>query len=289
MRATLIVNPCSHRVTEERLRAVARELGRVRELAVVRTERRGHATELAREAAGDAIFAYGGDGLFNEVLNGVTGSVPIGFVPGGHTNVLARALGLPRDPVAAAARLAAARTRRISLGRVNGRRFAFASGVGVGAEAVRRIDELGRTSEGRRAGDLRFAGIVATRLLHGYEPALEIAGFGRAAMVFVSNNAVFTCAGRAPVRLSPEARFELGLDLAAPVRIHLGTLARLVPRLALRRGLAGARGVLFGHDLDRIEVRCDRPRPLQADGEDLGDVEEVVFEAERDAVSVLAP
>ena len=44
---------------------------------------------------------------------------------------------------------------------------------------------------------------------------------------------------------------------------------------------------MTGHDVDRIEVVCDRPQPLQADGEDLGDVEEAVFECERDAVSVL--
>ncbi len=44
---------------------------------------------------------------------------------------------------------------------------------------------------------------------------------------------------------------------------------------------------LVGHDLDRIEVRCDTPLPLQADGEDLGDVEQAVFEAERLAISVL--
>ena len=42
-----------------------------------------------------------------------------------------------------------------------------------------------------------------------------------------------------------------------------------------------------GHDLDRIEIVCDSPLPLHADGEDLGDVDEAVFEAERDAVSVL--
>ncbi|RDI73996.1 Diacylglycerol kinase catalytic domain-containing protein [Gaiella occulta] len=130
VRATLIVNPCASRVTDERLDAVARVLERAGELTIVRTDRRGHATELAREAAGaDAIVAYGGDGLFNAVLNGVTGPAPVGFVPGGHTNVLVRTLGLPRDPVAAAARLVSARTRRISLGRVSGRRFAFAAGA----------------------------------------------------------------------------------------------------------------------------------------------------------------
>jgi diacylglycerol kinase family enzyme len=44
---------------------------------------------------------------------------------------------------------------------------------------------------------------------------------------------------------------------------------------------------LYGHDLDRVEIFCDRPLPLHVDGEDLGDVEHAVFEAEREAVSVL--
>jgi diacylglycerol kinase family enzyme len=45
--------------------------------------------------------------------------------------------------------------------------------------------------------------------------------------------------------------------------------------------------IIYAHDVDRIEVRCDAPMALQADGEDLGDVTEFVCEAERDAVSVL--
>jgi diacylglycerol kinase family enzyme len=53
------------------------------------------------------------------------------------------------------------------------------------------------------------------------------------------------------------------------------------------RGQLEAADVLSGHDLDRVVVRCDRPLPLQADGEDLGDVREAVFESKRDAVSVL--
>ena len=48
-----------------------------------------------------------------------------------------------------------------------------------------------------------------------------------------------------------------------------------------------ARNAFHGHDLDRIEVRCDAPLPLQADGEDLGDVSEAIFESERQAVTVL--
>src|SRR5204862_5820867 len=124
-----------------------------------------HASELAGAAGGEAILAFGGDGVFNEVLNGIDGSRPVGFIPGGGTNVLPRARGLPRDPVAAARQLTGERTRRISLGRANGRRFAFAAGIGLDSQAVRRVDAMGRAADGRRPGDLAFAravvGIVA--------------------------------------------------------------------------------------------------------------------------------
>ena len=89
------------------------------------------------------------------------------------------------------------------------------------------------------------------------------------------------------MRFLPEARFELGLDFAAPVRVTPLSSASLFTRVLAGRGMAGASGVLSGHDLDRIEVHCDVPLPLQADGEDLGDVREALFEAERDAVTVL--
>jgi diacylglycerol kinase family enzyme len=254
---------------------------------VRRTERPEHATELAREAAGRrALYIFSGDGVFNEALNGLQAVVPVGFVPGGGANVLPRALGLPRDPVDVARRLLAGKTRRIALGRVNGRRFAFAAGVGLDAEVVRRVDRLGRTEEGGRAGNLRFAGTIAGLVAEErarFEPALEIAGAGRAAFVLVANCDPFTYAGPVPVHVAPGARFELGLDFAAPPEVTPARLPRVLFRLVTGRG----GGVLTGHDLNRIEIRCDRPLPLQADGEDLGDIDHVLFEAERDAVTVL--
>jgi diacylglycerol kinase family enzyme len=106
-------------------------------------------------------------------------------------------------------------------------------------------------------------------------------------MIFVSNHAVFTYAGPKAFRFSPEARFELGLDFVAPERSGAASALGYFGRAVGRRGLVGKPGVLHGHDLDRIHVRCDEPMPLEADGEDLGDVAEAVFEAERDAVAVL--
>jgi diacylglycerol kinase family enzyme len=282
--ALLIVNPFASGVTEERLAHVVEALG---DVEVRRTERPGHATELARDAAGrPALHVFSGDGVFNEALNGLQVDVPLGFVPGGGANVLPRALGLPRDPVEAARRLGAGRTRRISLGRVNGRRFAFGAGVGLDAEVVRRVDDLGRTEESGRAGNLRFAWTVARLVAERharFEPVLDIAGAGRAAFALVANCDPYTYAGPLPLHVAPRASFELGLDFAAPREV---TPAR-VPRVLFRLVTGRANGVLSGHDLDRIEVRCDRPLPLQADGEDLGDVEEAIFEAERNAVTVL--
>ncbi len=296
MEVVLIVNPFASAVSEERVRAVEEELGRAGTVRTVLTERAGHAVELATaaESEGDAIVVYSGDGGFNEVLNGVRGRVPLGFLPGGGTNVLPRALGLPRDPLAAAHSVAealrAGRTRTISLGRVNGRRFAFAAGVGLDAELVRRVDALGRRADGKRPGDLAYIGAV-TRLLAArrvrLEPALEARGLGRAAFALVANTDPYSFAGPIALHVAPEARFELGLDLVAPRRVTAASLPRLLSFVFTGRGQPGADDLVYAHDLDRLEIACDRPLPLQADGEDLGDVELAVFEAERGAAAVL--
>jgi diacylglycerol kinase family enzyme len=60
-----------------------------------------------------------------------------------------------------------------------------------------------------------------------------------------------------------------------------------VGHLLRGRGLERARGVLYAHDLDRVEIDCDRPLPLQVDGEDLGDVERLEAVCERGALEVL--
>ena len=219
--------------------------------------------------------------------------MPFGFLPGGGASVFPRALGLPRDPVAAAVQVLDAleqgRARSIGLGRVNGRRFCFSAGIGFDAEAVRRIDRRGRDGQGRRAGNAVFAATVIGVLLESrfrIGPQLEIDGYGRAACLFVANGRPYTYAGPLAVTIAGEADFGGGLDFVAPKQI----LPSAAPRLAMRgvRGtLKGDPRVLSGHDLDGFAVRCDRPLPLQVDGEDLGDVTEVRFEAERGALSVL--
>jgi diacylglycerol kinase family enzyme len=281
---TLIVNPYASRVTPELAGEVARALGAAE---TIFTERAGHAVELTRDAETDAVVVFSGDGGFNEALNGVRPETTLGFVPGGGTSVLPRALGLPRDPLAAARAISAGCTRRISLGRANGRRFGFAAGVGLDAELIRRMDARGRTEDGKRPGDLIFAWTAVQALAAHkvrFDPALEVVGHGRAAFALVANADPYSYVGRLPLRLPRGARLEDGLDLIAPRSLSAKGLPGAVHYLLT--GRTGLPLVLL-HDADRIEVRCDRPLPLQLDGEDLGDVTEVVFEAERDAVSVL--
>ena len=287
MRAALIVNPFASNVTDARVEAIAGIL----DVSVVwLTERRGHAVELAREADADRLYVFSGDGGFNEVLNGARPATELGFIPGGGTSVLPRALGLPRDPMEAARRVSRGVTRRISVGRVNGRRFGFSAGIGLDAELIRRVDTLGRSTEGRRPGDLAFVltvvSILAAHRFH-LRPAIELEGIGRVAFALAANCDPYSYAGPLPLRVAPRARFELGLDVVGPHELRPWSIPRFLGYVLRGRGQDRARDVAYAHDVDRITLRCDGPLPLQADGEDLGDVVEATLEAERDAVSVL--
>jgi diacylglycerol kinase family enzyme len=295
MDVVLVVNPFASSVTAARVHAVESELGRAGTVRTFLTERAEHGVELAREATGaDALVVYSGDGGFNEVLNGLEDEIPVGFLPGGRTNVLPRALGLPRDAAEAAKRVAEAielgRTRTISLGRVNGRRFGFSAGIGLDAELVRRVDALGRKADGKRPGDLSFM-LAALRLLGErrgrFEPELEVHGLGRASFALVGNTDPYTYAGSIPLHVTPDARFELGLDVAAPTAVRPLAVPGLLRFAVTGGGRPDSEDLLLGHDLDTIEITCDRPLPLHVDGEDLGDVEGAIFEAERNAVNVL--
>ena len=292
-RAVLIVNPNASRVTPDLTLAIEAELEAAGELETVLTERPMHAAEIAEAAGGaERVYVFSGDGGFNEVVNGLAGDPLVGFIPGGSTSVFPRALGIPRDPVSAARSLARSTAeRKISLGRVNGRRFTFSAGVGIDAELVRRVDSLGRAS-GKRASDIAFArtlaGIFAERRGR-FEPVMEVEGLGRVAFALVANGHPYSYVGRVPLRIAPKAEFELGLDLVAPRQLKARRLPQVAGWVLAGKGQERSPHVLYVHDADELTVRADAPVPLQVDGEDLGDVDEAHFEAERWALRVLVP
>jgi diacylglycerol kinase family enzyme len=290
-RSLLIVNPTASRVTPELTEAVAEALSRGGEVETALTERPGHAQELAGGSAGyDRVYVFSGDGGFNEAVNGMRGDIPIGFVPGGGTSVLPRALGLPRDPVEAARILGrTSATRRISLGRANGRRFTFSAGLGLDAELVRAVDQLGRHATGR-PGDVAFVAMLARLLAEHrarFRPSMTVRGRGRVAFALAANCDPYTYIGSLPVHVAPLARFEDGLDVVAPRELAPWQLLRLAAWVLARPGQHRSSDVLYLRDRDLVEIDCDGPTPLQVDGEDLGDVTEAVFEADRRALTVL--
>ncbi|HKO74045.1 MAG TPA: diacylglycerol kinase family protein [Gaiellaceae bacterium] len=294
-RAVLIVNPNASAVTADLTVAVEEALEREGELETILTERPQHGVEIAAAVSrGEAerIYVFSGDGGYNEVVNGLGADLPVGFIPGGSTSVFPRGLGVPRDPVAAARALArSSAERRISLGRVNGRRFTFSGGFGIDAELVRRVNALGRAS-GKRANDLAFArtlaGIFAESRAR-FAPAMEVDGLGRVAFALVANGHPYSYVGRIPLRIAPKAEFELGLDLVAPRDLKARRLPQVAAWALAGKGQQRSPHVLYVHDADELVVRADRPTPLQVDGEDLGDVDEAHFEAERSALRVLVP
>jgi diacylglycerol kinase family enzyme len=117
-------------------------------------------------------------------------------------------------------------------------------------------------------------------------PELTVVGRGRAAFALVANTDPYTYAGRIPLHAAPGASFEGGLDLAAPVEVGLARLPLLLGALA-RPDRVHPEWILRGHDLDEVRLEADAPAPLQADGEDLGDVTAATFTAERGALRVL--
>ena len=143
------------------------------------------ATDLAREAAGGShhlVIAFGGDGTASAVARGLLGSeVPLAFIPGGLTNVVARTLGIPRDPIAAAAHIAdlsrRGARRSIALGTVDGLPYLFAAGAGFSAALMERLAAAREDGFGT-AYAIRQAAALAFRSMAGDAPRLRIEAGG---------------------------------------------------------------------------------------------------------------
>ena len=303
MRVLLIVNPTATGVREPVLDALVAQLERVGELEVVETERAGHAMDLAREAESGVVVGVGGDGTANELANGVRKGVTLGVVPAGASSVFARHLGFPRDTVAAGGMVAEAirqeSTKLVGLGLADERRFTFAAGLGLDAEATAAIDRIREEREKRdRPGDLKVlqAGVHILReegfaLHERMTIATGKGSFHRASYVAVANQHPYTFFGRVPVQVAPRADFEHGLDVVFARELRRRDMWRL-PVYALlwpRHAKHGSRRIGYLHDMDDFTVACDVPTAIQIDGEYLGHVERVHFRYERDAVRVLVP
>lgn len=270
----LIANPASRRGGA--LLAVARhafaDAGIV--VDIVTTERMGHAGEIAGQRGRDfdLVFALGGDGTAMEVAGALAHTnIPIGLLPGGTGNLLARALGIPRDIRRAIPLLLEGTVRQIDLGVVHGQHFAVAAGVGIDSAMVAETPRWMK----RRLGVTAYA-LIATRaalravVRRRYFMARvtvdgETIERQAAAVLFANFGAIL------------ENRLAFGPDIACDDGVldccifapeHMGDAVRIMWRV-LRRDFRPDRSILYRRGT-RFTLVTDPPLSLQADGELLG-------------------
>ena len=308
MRILLVVNAFASSVTARNTVVVHRALVRGdgvegNEVEVVETNRRGHAIRFAQDAARrgvDVVIGYGGDGTLNEVATGVAGSeTALGVLPGGSTNVFARTLGMPNDPVKAVTQLvagiAANAIEPIGLGKVNSRYFCFHTGIGYDAAVVREVER--RASMKRWLGHPLFIYAAVRTWAVNYErkyphftvttPTGEPVTDGYFTVVLNTNP--YTYLGNRPLDLSPAAGLDRGLVAITfrtmKIRAILGGLSG-----ALRGGGVKPSDTLdVQTDLESLSITHEQPFPYQLDGDYLGETKRLDFTHEPNAVRLVRP
>jgi diacylglycerol kinase family enzyme len=305
MRAVLIVNPKATATTARGRDVLARALASDLKLDVVETTHRGHAVEIAADAARDEydlVVTLGGDGTVNEAINGVMSvetrhRTAYAAVPGGSANVFSRGLGQPGDPVEATSALLeslrAGRRRRIGLGTVNGRYFSFCAGIGFDAECTARVEE--RRGKGATSTPSLY---VRTAVRHFYDGSAraditaELEGeepVSGLQMVVVSNTSPWTYWGARPLRPSPEASFDTGLDLFAMRRMRLVPTLRVLAQMASPDpGGPHGRSVARRHDLPALVLTAAEPASIEVDGDYLGEFDRFTLTSVPEALTVVS-
>ncbi|MGA4851238.1 diacylglycerol/lipid kinase family protein [Streptomyces sp. G5(2025)] len=321
MRALLVVNPAATTTSARTRDVLVHALASEMKLEAVTTEYRGHARDLGRQAAEskdiELVVALGGDGTVNEVVNGLLHHGPdpdrlprLAVVPGGSTNVFARALGLPNDAVEATGALLDAlregSERTVGLGIAAGtpgtedeavpsRWFTFCAGLGFDGGVVGRVEQ--QRELGRRSTHALYVRQVLRQFLDephrrhgmitverpGEDPVTDLV------MSIVCNTSPYSYLGNRPLYASPRASFDTGLDVLGLKKLSTAAVARYGTQLLMstpERGPHGKHAVTL-HDLTDFTLHSKVPLPLQMDGDHLGLRTSVTFTGVRRALRVI--
>lgn len=299
-----MVNAFASSVTARNTVVVHRALSQFgNEVEVVETNRRGHATRFAQDAARrgvDVVIGFGGDGTLNEVATGVAGTdTALGVLPGGSTNVFARTLGMPNDPVVAVQQLVAGIAARdidpIGLGRVNGRYFCFHTGVGYDAAVVREVER--RAALKRWLGHPLFIYSALKTWLVQYDrhqPHFAVESPGNTPVsdgyfTVVLNTNPYTYLGNRPLDLSPAATLDRGLVAITFRSLRVGAILGGLSGALKGGGVTASRTLDVQTDLRSLTISHDTPFPYQLDGDYLGETRRLDFQHVPEAVRLVRP
>ena len=271
------------------------------------TSRRGHATRLAQGAAADGtevVVVLGGDGTLNEAANGLAGTVVRARrrCPGGSTNVFARTIGLPNDPIEATGALLDALGRRehptgSASGRSTAATSSSTSGMGFDAAVVAQVE--------RRAGLKRYAGhplfvyaAFDTWFRH-YDRSRPRFAVHHADGTVVDDGYLAICLNTNPYTYLGNRPAEPGpRGHPRPRPGHRSRCARSPSRATMRiigsalgtgKHLRTSRWTDYRHDLTSVTVTGYGPFPYQVDGDHLGDTERLVIRHEPDVLDLVMP
>jgi len=288
MPLALLVNPASaHGRTLKLLPQIEQELDARRiSFRVEHTRGLEDGAERALRAAesGETPVVISGDGLIGAVGGALAGSeTPLGIVPGGRGNDLARVLGIPAEPEAAVAMLAAGRTRRIDVGEVNGRRFLGIVSVGFDSEANRLANETRWLR-----GNLVYA-YAGVRTLLGWKPARFTIRVGEERTRFTGYS----------VSVANSKAFGGGMFIAPDADLADGEFDIVtVGEVGKLRFLSNLPKVFKGTHVEedevrvfrasRLELSASQPFPVYADGEHLTDLP-ATLRILPEALSVIVP
>jgi YegS/Rv2252/BmrU family lipid kinase len=239
----------------------------------------------ALENGAELLLVWGGDGTVRRCLDAVAGSsVPIGILPAGSANLLARNLAIPEELGAALDIAMHGSIRALDVGVLNGERFAVMAGSGFDAVLVREADD-------RKKLFGRFAYIVSglkAMKIDRVRARIDVDGDrwfdGRVSCVLVGN--VGTAMGG--LEVFPDARtddgqLEIGVVRADGPWDWVRVFAYLVGGRPDRSSLVRTtRGSL-------VDVRLDRKVPYQVDGGDRKPTKRLEILVEPAAVNVRVP
>ncbi len=274
-RALLVVNPASRRGEHASTAALDAFRAAGVECDAVLTRSPGHGGELAGALAGryDLVFTLGGDGTAMEVVGALVGSgVPVGILPGGTGNLIARALGIPLDIRRAVRALLAGRAAPIDLGCLTTdagvrRHFAFAAGAGADASMVANTSNVFKRHAGVLAYLVSGTGAILRRDSFRVRVTVDAEVIERDATAVMVANVGRVLDGM--LTLGPGIRPDDGwLDLCVYSGGRMADALRVGLRLV--RGDFRADPCVVVRAGRRFRVETIPARPVQADGELLG-------------------
>ena len=300
-RVLLVVNPVARTVSKPTLAVIEKALSADFRLEVTETKERGHASEIAAQAVDDGIelvVVFSGDGTINEVVNALAGTeTALGVLPGGATNILVRALGLPTDPVEATGVLIGKalddEAFRLHLGRADGRYFAANCGAGVDAAAMQRMDA--KFPDTKAQFDRVAFRSVAWELMVGYagkradlQVVVDDAEPVAALSVMVGRTDPYTYYKERGLRMTPQASLDSGLDVLSVRKLARRSIPRIAWQVFGSARHVHGRDIDYVHDASRVVVTAEEPFPVQVDGDSLGDHRRLDVELAREALWVVA-